>query len=251
MRKEIADQLLAKVRDDYDVIADSFSASRVSTWPEMDRIREFFKHGDRVLDLGCGNGRAYQLFKGMAIEYEGLDASANLIAHARTNVNDLLATFTVGNMTALPYDSGTFDLVLMIASFHHLPSKEYRLAAMREVRRVLKPGGTLFMTNWDRWKPEYAGEHLTAVFQKIFGRSPYDFGDVFVAWNRGSEKIMRYYHAFTRRGLARLCQKSGLTVVENYHVAKGVRVPWWKGDNIVTVCQKPKAKETVPDRLPF
>lgn len=246
MRKEVADKLLQKVRDDYDVIAESFSASRVATWPEMDRIRELVKQGDRVLDLGCGNGRAYQLFKGMAIEYEGLDASANLIAHAKENVNDLLATFTVGSMTTLPYESGSFDLVLMIASFHHLPSAKYRLDAMREAQRVLKPGGVLFMTNWDRWKPEYAAEHLKSFFKKILGLSPYDFGDIFVPWKRGNEPIYRYYHAFTRRGLAKVCQKAGLTVMENYHVAGGVRVPWWKGDNIVTICRKPRTSESAP-----
>ena len=80
MKRETADKLLAKVADDYDVIADSFSETRVQAWPEMEPIRALTKPGDRVLDLGCGNGRAYQLFKGMAIEYEGLDASAKLIS---------------------------------------------------------------------------------------------------------------------------------------------------------------------------
>ena len=50
---------------------------------------------------------------------------------------------------------------------------------------------------------------------------------------------MRYYHAFTRRSLARLCRTAGFEMVDNYYVAKGVRVPWWKGDNIVTICRKP------------
>ncbi len=251
MRKEIADQLLAKVRDDYETIAEDFSASRVSAWPEMERIKEFCAQGDRVLDSGCGNGRAYQLFKGMAIEYEGLDASAKLIAHAKENVHDLLVNFRVGDMTALPYESGSFDLVLMIASFHHLPSGQYRLTAMREAQRALKPGGTLFMTNWDRWKLRYWREHVSAFFMKMAGSSPYDFGDIFVPWKRGSGSVLRYYHAFTLRGLAKICQKAGLTVVENYHTAKGVRVPWWKGDNIVTICRKPKIERPDPDRLPF
>jgi ubiquinone/menaquinone biosynthesis C-methylase UbiE len=243
MRREIADKLMIKVADDYDVIADAFSSTRVAAWPEMARVREFVKPGNRVLDIGCGNGRAYQLFSGMAIEYEGIDASDALIAHAKKNVSDLLASFRVGSMTALPFAGASFDAVIAIASLHHVPSREYRRTALREMHRVLKPGGTLFMTNWDRWKPKYAREHLVAALKKIFGLSPYDFGDIFVRWNRHGENVMRYYHAFTRRGLAASCRDAGFTVVENYHVAKGERVPWWKGDNIVTICRKP-ATET-------
>lgn len=239
MRKETADELMKKVAGDYDAIAGEFSASRTALWPEMRRFLDFVKSGDRVLDLGCGNGRAYRLFEGVAIEYEGLDASEKLVALARREVNDMLATFRVGSMTALPYDAGDFDAVMAVASLHHVPSREYRLAALREAHRVLKSGGHLLMTNWDRWKPRYAKEHLTAVFQKLTGRSPYDFGDVLIKWDRGPSKVMRYYHAFTARGLARLCRAAGFEVVDSYHVAKGERVPWWKGDNIVTICRKP------------
>lgn len=239
MRKETADELMRKVADDYDAIAGEFSASRTALWPEMRRFLDFVKSGDRVLDLGCGNGRAYRLFEGVAIEYEGLDASEKLIALARREVNDLLATFRVGSMIALPYDAADFDAVMAVASLHHVPSREYRLAALREAHRALKPGGHLLMTNWDRWKPRYAKEHLTAVFRKLIGRSPHDFGDVLIRWDRGPSKVMRYYHAFTARGLARLCRTAGFEVVDSYHVAKGVRVPWWKGDNIVTICRKP------------
>ncbi|HSD11968.1 MAG TPA: methyltransferase domain-containing protein [Patescibacteria group bacterium] len=241
MKKETADNLLAKVRGDYDDIADEFSATRTDLWPEMERFKEFLKSGDRVLDIGCGNGRAYQLFEGMAIEYEGIDVSSRLIALAKERIHDLLATFRVGSMLALPYDEGDFDVAVCVAVLHHVPSREYRLAALREACRVLKPGGWLLLTNWDRWKPAYWKEHLAAVARKLFARSPYDFKDIFIRWNRGPTRVMRYYHAFTRGELADLCRAAGLIVTENYYVRKGKRTSWWKGDNLITVCKKPHA----------
>lgn len=221
---------MAKVADDYDVIADSFSESRVAVWPEMERIHEFVKAGDRVLDLGCGNGRAYQLFAGKAIEYEGLDVSANLIGHAKNLVTDMLANFRVGSMTQLPYEDGSFDAVLMIASLHHIPSDDYRLQAMREANRVLKPGGVLLMTNWDRWRWKFWREHLRALWDRVTGRLPYDVGDVLIRWQRGGKDVMRYYHAFTLRSVAALCKKAGFAVLDNRTLKTG---------NIVTLCKKP------------
>jgi len=245
MRQETADRLMNKVRDDYDDIADAFSASRTDLWPEMERFRSFVKPGDRVLDIGCGNGRAYQLFEGQAIEYEGVDVSGRLIAHARERVHDLLATFRVGSITKLPYDDGDFDTAICVAVLHHIPSREYRLAALREAARVLKTGGRLLMTNWDRWKPRYWKEHLKAAAAKLVGKSPYDYKDIFIRWDRGGKQVDRYYHAFTRGELAALCRDAGLIVEENYYVAKGVRVPWWRGDNLITICKKPHAAQRV------
>lgn len=245
MNKDTADRLLAKVRDDYDDIADEFSATRVDLWPEMERFKAFVKPGDRVLDIGCGNGRAYQLFAGQAIEYEGVDVSERLVRIARERFRDMLATFRVGSMLALPYEAEEFDLAVCVAVLHHVPSREYRLAAVKEAARVLAQGGRLLMTNWDRWKPRYWREHLAALAAKAFGRSPYDLKDIFIRWDRGAKKVDRYYHAFTRREIADLCRQAGLIVEENYYVAKGKRVPWWRGDNLVTICKKPHAAARV------
>lgn len=239
MRESTARRLLDKVRDDYDAIAADFSATRTRIWPEMERFRSFVRDGDRVLDVGCGNGRAYQLFEGMAIDYVGLDVSADLVAHARRLHGGMLATFEVGSALDLPHGDGGFDAVLAIASFHHIPSAAFRRRALGEFRRVLGPGGRLLMTNWDRWKPRYAREHLRAAWRMLTGAADLEPGDVLIPWRRGPKKVDRYYHAFTLRGLSRACRAAGFEIVDAYHTRKGERVPWWQGDNLVTICRKP------------
>lgn len=233
-----------KVRDDYDAIAAEFSATRTRVWPEMERFREFVKAGDHVLDVGCGNGRAYQLFDGLAIEYEGIDVSRDLIREARAARRDLLVNFRVGSVLELPYDGATFDAVLAVAMLLHIPSEKYRLRALREMWRVLKPGGRLLMTNWQLWNFHQAGTKLRGIVRGLFGRLTgrldLDWNDMFIPWKRGA-RVERYYHAFTGRELRRLCRSAGFEVEEQYLAPSVGRLARWSRGtgNIVTVCRKP------------
>jgi len=237
MREETAAELLKKVREDYDAIAADFSATRTAVWPEMERVHEFIRPGDRVLDVGCGNGRAYQLFSGKAIEYVGLDVSAGLIAQARSLRRDLLADFRVGSALKLPFEAGEFDSVLAVAMLQHVPSEKLRLQALGEMRRVLKPGGRLFMTNWRLWRPGFVLSHLGQLagraVAKILGRTDLDLNDLFIPWKRGPAKADRYYHAFTGRELKRLCRVVGFELVGQDIASRGR-----DHQNFVTICRK-------------
>ena len=42
---------------EYDAFAEEFSATREQSWPEFDKLKKHLQKGDRILDLGCGNGR--------------------------------------------------------------------------------------------------------------------------------------------------------------------------------------------------
>lgn len=239
MNKHFADELLAKVKADYDAIADDFSATRAAPWTELHALADMIPNGSRVLDIGCGNGRIYQILRDKAIDYEGLDASPNLIAHARRLNADVLARFSVGSMLALPFPDASFDVALAIASLHHVPSAAYRLRALGEASRVLKPGGLLLMTNWNLWCLHYFRRHLwrfaAAAAGSLVGRS--DFGDVFLPWGRPA-KVRRYYHSFRPGELRRLCGRAGFELVDQYYVLRGERTPWWRGENLVTIAKK-------------
>jgi len=105
------------------------------------------KPGGRVLDLSCGAGWATRLLaeavsggQGMAA---GLDLSEEMIARARAGSRELEnVLFAIGAADEIPWRDEYFDRVLSIESFYYYPDQE---AVLRELHRVLAPGGQLFI----------------------------------------------------------------------------------------------------------
>lgn len=164
---------------------------------------------DKVLDLGCGNGRLLQLLKDMDIEYFGIDNSEELIRLAKQEYPN--NNFRVADALNLPFPDNYFDKVYGIAIFHHIPSEELRLRFLEEVKRVLKPKGILIMTVWNLNQIKNWKLILKYSFLKIIGLSKLDFGDVLVPW---AKTCQRYVHNFSRRGLSKLVKKAGFQVKE-------------------------------------
>jgi len=78
--------LLELVKRNYEEIAADFDMTRKNcVWPELAKLAELVKDGDRVLDVGCGNGRLLRALTGKSIEYLGVDSSSELIEMARKN----------------------------------------------------------------------------------------------------------------------------------------------------------------------
>ncbi len=89
------------------------------------------------LDLGCGLGQQCLSLGKRGYRVVGMDAASNLVQQAhRTGV-----TVTTGNALSLPFKDGSLDYVYTVGVLHHLPGVKAQLAACREVKRVLKPGG--------------------------------------------------------------------------------------------------------------
>jgi len=79
MDLEYAKFILEKTKENYNLIAEEFSATRKEIWEELEFLFKDLKEGEKVLDLGCGNGRWYKVFKEKKVDYFGLDNSEKLI----------------------------------------------------------------------------------------------------------------------------------------------------------------------------
>jgi SAM-dependent methyltransferase len=93
----------------------------------------------RVLDAGCGSGRTLQDLRAYG-EVSGIELSELAAGYARSRE---LGEVRVGRVEELPWEAGTFDLVTCLDVLEHTPDDH---VALRELRRVTKPGGWLLLT---------------------------------------------------------------------------------------------------------
>jgi len=108
--------------------------------------------GESVLDVGCGTGSLALAAKrrvGPSGSVHGIDASPEMIARAKHKARKAKgdATFEVGFAEALPFPDARFDIVLSTVMLHHL-RRAAREQAVREMKRVLKPGGRLLAVDF-------------------------------------------------------------------------------------------------------
>jgi ubiquinone/menaquinone biosynthesis C-methylase UbiE len=98
-----------------------------------------------ILDAGCGNGR-YSLFllkhADPDAKLTAFDLSRNMIARAKRRVGDERVTFATADVTRLPYADSAFDAAVCGWVLEHLPDPR---PGLRELARVLRPGGKLLL----------------------------------------------------------------------------------------------------------
>ena len=100
-------------------------------------------HGSRLLDAGCGSGQWAIAFATLGCAVIAQDLAPAMVDRARTHARDrnLAITFRTGDVTALPDEANAFDAVHARVVLHLVADP---VAALREFRRVLRPGGRLF-----------------------------------------------------------------------------------------------------------
>jgi len=104
--------------------------------------------GKRVLDLGCGSGYGTHRIAQHAAETYGVDVASDAIAFARARyVKSNLHFARIDAGARLPFDEGSFDVVLSFQVIEHVKDDA---AYLREARRVMKAGGTLVLITPDR-----------------------------------------------------------------------------------------------------
>lgn len=128
-------------------------ATRETTFKQALLRQAGIRDQQRILDLGCGTGTLALMAKRAypAADVIGFDADAEALALAAAKAaNDRLEVLLdQGLASALPYANDSFDRALSSLFFHHL-SFESKKAAIREVLRVLRPGGEFHIADWGK-----------------------------------------------------------------------------------------------------
>ncbi len=104
----------------------------------------------KVLDVGCGGGRNIVYFLQQGYDVYGIDPNPEAIAAVRelavmlTGNDTTASNFSVNSAETMPFDAGTFDLVICSAVLHFAQNKQHFEAMLTCMWQVLKPGGYLF-----------------------------------------------------------------------------------------------------------
>lgn len=130
------------------------AAYSLGLWKSEEIVfRSIFKPRDRLLDAGCGAGRvALGLWRLGYTRVTGIDFCESLIVAARGIAADLQAAvqLDVGDARALPFEEGTYDgAIFAFNGLMQIPAREDRRKVLRELRRVIVPGGFFVFTTHD------------------------------------------------------------------------------------------------------
>lgn len=217
----------------YDHEADKFHQTRQRHWPEFDVLIDEIKTQYtkkkklRILELGCGSGRLYgvlqKAFPTKELAYTWVDISEKLIEKARQDYPAI--TWLVGNMTTYLQmaEQEEYDIVIGIASFHHLPSSNLRVTTANYIYRSLAYDGFCFFTNRsdsERFRTKFRSSIIQARWKTIVSFGIYKPSDLFLPWkNEWHSKVFyRYYHIFSPKELEDIAKISWFGDIQQFYL---------------------------------
>jgi SAM-dependent methyltransferase len=98
--------------------------------------------GKRALDFGCGTGRSARFLKKLGFDTVGVDIAEDMLKQARAQDGEG-EYYLVSDGDLSQFPSGSFDLVLSAFTFDNIPTAASKVRNLKEIRRLLKPGGKL------------------------------------------------------------------------------------------------------------
>jgi SAM-dependent methyltransferase len=221
VNSDIVRRLVDLNRAFYQTFAAPFAATRVRVQPGARRLLARIGPESALADLGCGNGNAARWLgsHGHRGRYLGLDLSPALLEIGRAAEFPFPAEFrsvdflTAGWDQALPADS--FDNVLAFAVLHHIPGEQERLAFLSACRRLLKPPGILFFSNWQFLRSQKLRQRVVPWSEIGLSESDVEPGDFLLDWRQGGRGL-RYVHVIEEEERLRLAAQAGFVESKSF-----------------------------------
>jgi demethylmenaquinone methyltransferase/2-methoxy-6-polyprenyl-1,4-benzoquinol methylase len=140
-------RLFHTIADRYDLITGLLSYGQDRRWKARLAALSGAGRGSRALDLACGTGDIAFALAARGARVTGLDITPRMLQLARAKPSASRVMFVAGDMMALPFPDGSFDLVTTGYGIRNVPRIE---PALEEIGRVLRPGGLLLSLDFDR-----------------------------------------------------------------------------------------------------
>ncbi|CAF2400883.1 unnamed protein product [Rotaria sp. Silwood2] len=213
----------------YNEIAHNFSDTRHKPWPRVVDFLRSFPNGSLILDVGCGNGKYMNIRNDIMMI--GCDRSEGLLQICRDRYFEVF----LSDCMNIPVPTNMFDGAICIAVLHHISTEVRRLSALKEIVRVLKPGGQALVTVWakdqeiDNKKSTYITKNAKTCSIHTKNetkneliihtpRTTFQQSDCLVPWTKPTEKVLRYYHVFIKNELEHILSHiSQVKIINSYN----------------------------------
>jgi demethylmenaquinone methyltransferase/2-methoxy-6-polyprenyl-1,4-benzoquinol methylase len=212
-------EMFTKIAPQYDLLNHILSLQMDRMWRARTAkiLRPILERGHaKVLDLCCGTGDlAFALSRRGMARVWGADFAHTMLVRARAKAAEVSAEngqravpFVESDALRLPFADGTFDLVTTAFGFRNLANYE---AGLREIRRVLRSGGTIAILEFTEPKPGWFGDLYRWYFRAVLPRIGRLISGDKAAYTYLPKSVARF---FQPQELLALMTKSGYERVE-------------------------------------
>jgi ubiquinone/menaquinone biosynthesis C-methylase UbiE len=200
-------EIIRKVRESYEQIAQAFDKSREEPWIEVVTLPvKYASRPYRIVDIGCGCGAnaMYVIQNVKYLQYIAIDIAENMLRRLRERVRqevterELRVDYICADIRALPLRSNVADVIYCIATLHHVPERSQRILALREIVRCAKSDSLILVTVW-----------LLSAVRRLRKIVKLTEQDVLVPWSwKLSTCVYRFYHLYRDHELLDEVQES-------------------------------------------
>jgi SAM-dependent methyltransferase len=239
----------------YDNIADDYDSKRKKPWiPLKDFL--FFLSKNRYtfkgncIDLGCANGRHFEIFKNSNNKIIGIDNSSALLKlalkrlksskqYSKIELNRI--QLILADLKFIPIRTHSIQNVFSVATIHHVKEQQERAKVIKRLFDLLQEDGYLLITVWRIWHKRVKKHFIIDWVKRINPRYKHqqkrvglkEFGDKYVPWTftRKNETFYRFYHFFSKKEIKKLLQNF---IIKEFKMMGGPT----KEDNFFILAQK-------------
>jgi ubiquinone/menaquinone biosynthesis C-methylase UbiE len=198
-------------------------------------VHKYFAKGSSVLDLGCGAGRTTVALHLRGHDIVGIDLVPAMVSAAMkyANSHGFSIKYAIGDATHLSFRSGSFDnVVFSNQGWTQIPGMQRRILALREINRVLKPGGGMLISTHIRppgWRNPVVVFRWVLANIKSYVRADkihLAVGDyLFVRKIPGHSGLPQYVHIPTMFSVERLIKQLRFRLMETLKEQGEAHVP--------------------------